>query len=101
MSVYEEMGKQIGELVDAKQKAYGDSVSTSRDIVKIYLRKYKNEDGTYTIPESLVDHLLLQVRIMDKQSRIFNNPDGDLMEENTYQDICGYGLLGKYLNNKE
>ena len=91
---YEQKGKKIGQLVDKKQEAYGNSVESSVEIIKVFMKKYKNHDGTYTIPGSLIPHLLYQVRIIDKQSRIFNNPDGDLMEENTYQDITGYGMLG-------
>ena len=91
---YWEKGKEIGELVDEKQKAYGDAISVVSQVIKIFLEQYKNKDGTYSIPESLLDHLLLQIRIIDKQSRIFSNPSGDLMNENPYNDITGYGLLG-------
>ncbi len=98
--LYQDLGKEIGKLVDKKQMAYGNSVGNSIDILKIFLRKYKNEDNTYTIPESLLWHLLLQVRIIDKQNRIFNNPDLDLMEENVYSDLCGYSLLGHHYVEK-
>ena len=92
--LYKEYGREVGKLVDEKQVAYGDSVRVSEEVLKVYLQKYKNEDNTYTIPESLLYHLFLQVRIIDKQNRIFNNPDGDLMSENPYSDISGYSLLG-------
>lgn len=92
---YEQKGKELGKLVAQKQKAYGNSVDQATELMKIYLKKYKNDDNTYTIPENLLQHILLQVRIIDKQNRIFNNPDGDLMQESPYRDISGYGLLGE------
>ncbi|MFK7678654.1 hypothetical protein ACI3ER_11490 [Bacillus sp. Wb] len=92
---FETKATELGKLVDTKQNAYGDSFSKAFDLMKIYLQNYKNEqDNTYTIPESLLQHILLQVRIIDKQNRIFSNPDGDLMQENPYADLSGYGLLG-------
>ncbi len=94
--IFEERGKQIGKLVDQKQLAYGDAISKSSDVLKILLSPYKNEDeNTYTIPESLLDHLLILVRMVDKLARICNNPDGnDAMGESPYVDIGGYSLLG-------
>jgi hypothetical protein len=94
LGYFGEKSLKVGNLVDEKQKAYGNSVDKAFKLMKVYLENYKNEDGTYTIPESLLQHILLQVRIIDKQNRIFNNPDGDLMQENPYMDTVGYGLLG-------
>lgn len=91
---FKNLGAQIGEHVDKAQQAYGDSFGQAGDVLRVYLRPYRNSDGTYTIPEELVDHLLVQVRIIDKQFRIFSNPAGDLMKESPYKDIAGYGLLG-------
>lgn len=93
-SYFEEKGLEIGQLVNLKQKAYGDSIGKAYKLMQIYLENYDNGDSTYTIPKSLLQHILLQVRIIDKQNRIFSNPDGDLMEENGYADTVGYGLLG-------
>ncbi|WEG18639.1 YorP family protein [Alkalihalophilus pseudofirmus] len=90
---FEEIGQSIGALVDSKQEAYGDSFSKAFDLIKVFLRDYKNEDDTYTIPEALLQHILIQVRIIDKQNRIFSNPNGDLLSESTYNDIAGYSLL--------
>lgn len=98
---FKERATKIGELVDTKQKAYGDSVTKAYELMKIFLETYKNEDSTYTIPESLLKHILLQVRMIDKQNRIFSNPDGDLMEENPYADTVGYGLLGMRMCEEE
>lgn len=93
-SYFENMGWDIGKLIDKKQMAYGDSVSKTYKLMQIFLEQYENEDETYTIPKSLLKHILLQVRMIDKQNRIFSNPDGDLMEENPYSDTVGYGMLG-------
>ncbi len=101
MGKFEERGQAIGQLVDEKQLAYGDSVRKTSQLVKIYLQDYKQEDGNYIISEALLDQLLLQVRIIDKQNRIFNNPTADRMSESPYSDIAGYGLLGEALLGKK
>lgn len=95
VSTYEQKGKELGALVDRKQAAYGNAITQTYEVVKAFMTPYYNEDDkTYTIPQSLLQHLLLQVRIIDKQNRIFNNPDFDLMDESPYSDLGGYGLLG-------
>lgn len=92
---YEQKGKELGALVDTKQEAYGNAIAQTYEVVKAFMTPYFNEENkTYTIPQSLLQHLLLQVRIIDKQNRIFNNPSGDLMSESPYGDLGGYGLLG-------
>lgn len=91
---FAELGLSIGRLVDKKQKAYGDSVTKCYEIMKILLKDYKNDDNTYTIPESLLPQMLLDVRKIDKMNRRFSNPDGDLMGENPFQDDVGYSMLG-------
>jgi hypothetical protein len=88
------LGLEVGKLVDEKQKAYGDSVTKCYQIMKVLLQDYYNNDGTYTIPESLLPQMLLDVRKIDKMNRRFSNPDGDLMGENPFQDDVGYSLLG-------
>lgn len=96
---FEQKGQELGALVDRKQKAYGNAVQQTHDVIKVLMKPYLNDNGTYTIPESLLLHLLLQVRIIDKQNRIFNNPDADLMDESPYKDLAGYGLLGEKLTD--
>nr|WP_278430814.1 hypothetical protein [Brevibacillus laterosporus] len=98
---FEEMGTEIGKLTDLKQEAYGNSVDKSFELMKIFLKGYKNNDDTYTIPEVLLKHLLLQVRMIDKQNRIFSNPKGDKMGESPYQDLVGYSLLGTDMTLKK
>lgn len=98
---YKELGEKLGALVDEKQEAYGDSFSKSLTILRVFLESYETTDDNgniyYNIPESVLKHLLIQVRIIDKQFRIFTNPDGDLMGESPYVDIAGYGLLGSQM----
>lgn len=93
--IYEKKGRELGALVDTKQAAYGNAITQTYEVVKAFMTPYFDEETkTYTIPQSLLQHLLLQVRIIDKQNRIFNNPNGDLMSESPYGDLGGYGLLG-------
>jgi len=94
MSRYRDTALQIAELVEKKQRAYGDSFSKSGRILHILLEKYYNEDThSYNIPYSLVDRIPYFVRIWDKHSRVFANPDGDLLDESPFLDCLGYDLL--------
>jgi len=78
-------------LVQNKQKAYGDSFSNSGDILRklfpngIALDKY--------------DDLLAITRIIDKLFRIANQKDA--FGESPYDDILGYALLGATANKGE
>lgn len=101
LSNHEQIAFDIAGLVDEKQKAYGDSVGKSERIIAILMEDYDNGDGTYTIPQALIPHLLYQIRIIDKQNRVFSNPEHDLMDESPYQDILGYALLMLAKQQKE
>jgi len=79
-----EIGFEVGELVNKKQKAYGDSFGRSGECLRQMFPEGIN-------PEQY-DDLLTIARILDKLFRIANNPSA--FEENPYQDIVGYGLLG-------
>jgi hypothetical protein len=81
---YTDIGRMIGELVDGKNQAYGNSFGKSGEFLKLL---YPNGIK----PEQYKDMLLL-VRIFDKQMRIANEKKA--FEENPYIDIAGYGLLG-------
>lgn len=95
LGYFAELGLEVGKLVDEKQKAYGDSVTKCYEIMKVLLQDYHDEKNhTYTIPESLLEIMLLDVRKIDKLNRRFSNPDGDLMNENPFKDDVGYSLLG-------
>jgi hypothetical protein len=82
--MYEELGRQIGKLVEEKQIAYGDSFGRSGDVLRIL---YPNGIS----PEQIDDALCI-VRIVDKLFRIANKKDA--FGESPYRDIAGYGILG-------
>ena len=93
---YEKLGLELGKLVDEKQMAYGDAVTVCQKVLEVHLeRYYDSSGGFYRISPALLEHIIRQVRIIDKQCRIFSNPEGDLMGESPYMDIAGYGLLGE------
>ena len=89
---YTEEGNALGYLVDNKQKAYGNAMRIVEEAMFVFLQRYKDGDN-YVIPKELIPHMLVMVRIMDKQCRIFSNPAYDLMGESPYNDIAGYSLL--------
>ena len=81
---YSDIGKEVGKLVANKKMAYGDSFGKSGECLRqMYPKGIKPEQ---------YDDLLTVARILDKLFRIANNPTA--FEENPYQDIVGYGLLG-------
>lgn len=89
------IANEIGEFTQMKNEAYGSSVDATEKIMEVLMERYLNTDtNTYEFPRSLLKHILLQVRIMDKQNRLFSNPDGDKLNESIYKDLTGYGLIG-------
>lgn len=80
---YETIGREIGQLVTEKQKAYGDSFGKSGEILKILY-----PDG---IRPEQYDDVLTITRIIDKLFRIATEKDA--LGENPYRDIGGYSLL--------
>jgi len=86
---YAEIGKRIGELVEVKNEQYGSSFKKSGEFLKILY-----PDGVN--PEDY-DNMLLQVRMFDKQMRIANGNESD---ENAFQDIVGYGILGTSMSDE-
>lgn len=83
---YALMGQKIGELVEEKQAAYGDSFGKAGNILReLY------PDGIR--PEQYDDALCI-VRIVDKLFRIAT--DKDAFGESPYRDIAGYGILGAF-----
>ena len=87
---FEEIGAEVGKLVSDKRLAYGDSFGRSGECLR------------QMFPEGIVpsqyDDLLTIARILDKLFRIANNPTA--FNENPYQDIVGYGLLGMNRHKK-
>ena len=84
MSDYAELGKEIGEIVDEKNEAYGDSFATSGEFLKLLW-----PEG---IPTEDYSDALALVRIFDKCKRIATRKDA--LGESPYKDIAGHGLLG-------
>ena len=77
------IAKRTGELVAEKNKAYGDSVRKTAKIMQVLY-----QDG---ISHDQIPAALVTVRILDKLSRIANDPEWG--GEDPAQDITGYGLL--------
>ena len=84
MTDYAALGKSIGELVQSKNSAYGDSFSNSGKILAIL---YPNG----VKPEQYTD-MLTVVRILDKLARVATRKDA--FGESPFKDIAGYGILG-------
>lgn len=80
---YETAGLMIGELVQRKNAAYGDSFRKSADILKLLYPQGIRTDQ--------YRDLLAIVRILDKLSRI--GTDKDAFGENPWRDVSGYALL--------
>jgi hypothetical protein len=84
MNNFSKIGAQVGKLVHDKQLAYGDSFGRSGEC----LRQMFPEG----IQPEQYDDLLTIARIIDKLFRLANDPRA--FDENPYQDIVGYALLG-------
>ena len=82
-ATFEEAGKAIGQLVEKKNAAYGDSFAKSGDVLKIlYPNGIKSEQ---------YGDMLGIIRVLDKVFRIAT--DKDAFGESPWNDICGYALL--------
>jgi hypothetical protein len=78
-----EVATKIGELVEEKNAAYGDSFAKSEEIMKILF-----PDG---VPVDQYRDLLAVTRILDKLFRIATNKDA--FSEDPWRDIAGYAIL--------
>lgn len=81
---FQDMGTKLGQLVEEKQVAYGDSITTCVDAFKILF-----PDG---IPPERYDDALIMVRVWDKLMRIATAKKA--FGESPWKDIVGYGILG-------
>ena len=81
---FEQLGAEVGKLVDEKNMSYGSSFANCGYILQ---KLYPN--GIQ--PEQYGD-MLGVVRVIDKLFRIANRKAA--FGENPWQDIAGYGLLG-------
>lgn len=80
---FKALGTAIGELVEQKQAAYGDSFGRSGAVLRALY-----PDGVK--PEQF-DDMLAIVRIVDKLFRLATAPGA--LGESPGRDIAGYGLL--------
>jgi hypothetical protein len=91
MSRFLAIAQQIGELVEAKNQAYGDSFDKAGDFLRLLY-------PAGITPEQYRDSLAL-VRIFDKQMRIATG--GDPLGESPWIDIAGYAILGAALHDQK
>lgn len=84
------VAKELADLVNRKNKAYGDSfIGFSIILNELYPRGIQ--------PEQYPD-ILLMVRMFDKFFRIATSKDA--FGENPWKDIAGYSLLALKYNNR-
>jgi len=81
---FEEIGAEVGRLVQVKNQAYGASFARSGEIFRILYPK--------GISVEQMDDALAVARIVDKLFRIAS--DREAFGESPYRDIVGYGILG-------
>lgn len=86
---YSDIGKRIGEIVNEKQEAYGDSFNKACEVIEILY-----PDGIQ--PEQYKDFLAI-IRVVDKLFRIAT--DKDAFGESPWKDIAGYALLSVVEDN--
>ena len=79
-----DIANEIGELVQEKNKAYGDSFAKSQQIIKILY-----PDG---VRSAQYMDMLAITRVIDKLFRIVTKKDA--FGESPWRDICGYAILG-------
>jgi len=80
---YQELARSIGQLVEEKQAAYGDSFGKSGNCLR---EMFPNG----VKPEQL-DMVLTFARILDKMFRLATDPTA--FDECPWQDMAGYCLL--------
>ena len=78
-----DLGREIGQLLEAKNLAYGNSFERSEDIIKILY-----PDG---IPVQAYRDALALIRVIDKCFRIANAKGA--FGEDPWRDIAGYAML--------
>lgn len=82
---------EIGNLVEDKNAAYGDSFQKSQEIIKIL---YPNGIRTDQYRD-----VLGIIRVLDKMFRLATNKQA--FDESPWTDICGYGLLGSVYDQED
>ena len=89
--VLQQAAKELADLVQEKNRAYGDSFEKSGEILKILM-----PNGCP--PEKFQD-MLTVARITDKLFRICTDPTA--FGEEPYKDIAGYALLSVVSKQKK
>lgn len=84
MKNFEKIAKQVGQLTQNKNQAYGDSFSQACDVLSVLYPS--------GVQPSQYKDMLAVVRVIDKLFRIANKKDA--FGESPWRDICGYALLG-------
>jgi len=84
MRTLNELANELGELVEEKNKAYGDSFNHAHVVLA--------ELYPVGVSPSQYRDMLTLVRIIDKLFRIASKKDA--FGESPYRDIAGYALLG-------
>ena len=87
---FEQVGAEVGALVDKKNLAYGNSFELSGEFMKILF-----PNGIQ--PSQYTDMLLL-IRMFDKMMRIANQKEA--FDESPYADLAGYSILGTAKDTK-
>jgi hypothetical protein len=85
-----DLGREIGQLLEAKNLAYGNSFERSEDIIKILY-----PDG---IPVQAYRDALALIRVIDKCFRIANAKGA--FGEDPWRDIAGYSILSLWSEAK-
>lgn len=80
---YEQIGREIGRLVESKQAQYGNSFDVAPAILS-HLYPEGVAIGQYA-------DLLAVVRVLDKLKRVATRHPSD--QESPWQDIAGYAIL--------
>lgn len=88
---YPELAKSVGELVQEKQKAYGDSFGKAHRILQELFPNGISPDQYHDV--------LTLARIIDKLFRIATNKTA--LGESPWQDIAGYALLALARDKRE
>ena len=82
MKTLKELTKELGDMLEEKQAAYGDSIEESGKFLSVLYPK--------GIPPENYQTVALLVRMFDKMKRIANGASN----ENSWQDLAGYSVQG-------
>lgn len=85
ISIFQQIGLDVGTLVTEKNRAYGDSFAKCGEFLKLL---YPNG----VRPDQYGD-MLTVVRVFDKLMRIAT--DKNALGENPWKDVCGYSILAQ------